>query len=36
MVGVQRAEGSRKNELNGSVLAASLTVLRWRGRYEYA
>jgi hypothetical protein len=26
MVGAQRTEGSRKNELNGSVLATSLTV----------
>jgi hypothetical protein len=33
MVGAQRTEGSRKNEPNGSVLATSLTVCRWRRRY---
>jgi hypothetical protein len=30
MVSVQRTEGSGKNELNGSGLATSLTVGRWR------
>jgi hypothetical protein len=33
MVGAQRTEGSRKNELNGFVLAISLTVCRSRRKY---